>query len=165
MSELQQLVDARAGGTQSDLYLTFTIGEEVYGIGIGCVKEIIGLQPIAEIPDLPEHVKGVINLRGSIIPVMDVRLRFGKPTIQYDSRTCIIVVDAAGAQVGLIVDRVSEVAAIPEGEIVPPPAINRREAGYIRGLGKNGSEIKRLLDLEILLGGEAVILNEGAFVQ
>ena len=164
MSGLQQLVDVRAGEEQSGLYLTFTIEDEIYGIGIEWVKEIIGFQPIAEIPDLPEHVKGVINLRGTIIPVMDVRLRFGKPAAQYDSRTCIIVVDA-GSPIGLIVDRISEVAAIPEDEIAPPPAFNRREGGYIKGLGKGGGEIKRILDLRILLGGGAATLDEGARVR
>lgn len=87
---------------RDDLYLTFSIGGEVYGIGIDNVREIIGIQPIAVVPEFPEHIKGVINLRGKIIPVMDVRLRFKKMEQPYDSRTCIIVVDIAGTPMGLI---------------------------------------------------------------
>ena len=160
---MQQVVDAEGRGerdTQDDLYLTFTIGSEVYGIGIEFVKEIIGIQSIAEIPDFPEHIRGVINLRGKIIPVMDVRLRFRKPAQGYDARTCIIVVDILGTSIGLIVDRVAEVVAIPEQEIAPPPEINRREAGYIQGIGKAGGEIKRLLDLRILLSSETAALKQ-----
>lgn len=155
---MQQLVrtDGRAEqDTQDGLYLTFTIGNEVYGIGIEYVKEIIGIQPIAEIPDLPEHMRGVINLRGTVVPVMDMRLRFRKPALAYDARTCIIVVDIRGNPVGLIVDRVAEVVAIPEREIAAPPEISRREGSYLRGFGKAGGEITRLLDLSILLNDEA----------
>jgi purine-binding chemotaxis protein CheW len=159
---VQQLMDAdslRTGESRDDLYLTFTIDNEVYGIGIACVKEIIGIQPIAVVPGFPEHIKGVINLRGKIIPVMDMRLRFRKAALEYDSRTCIIVVDVSGASIGLIVDRVSEVAAIPESEIAPPPSINHRGLAYLQGLGKANGEITRLLDLQILLSDEAEALK------
>jgi purine-binding chemotaxis protein CheW len=162
MLEVQQAADMEdrdERDAQDDLYLTFTIGSEVYGIGIEFVKEIIGIQPIAEIPDFPEHIRGVINLRGKIIPVMDVRLRFRKPMQAYDTRTCIIVVDISSTSIGLIVDRVAEVVAIPAEEIAPPPEINRREAGYIQGFGKAGGEIKRLLDLRILLSDETSALK------
>jgi purine-binding chemotaxis protein CheW len=91
---------------------------------------------------------------------MDIRLRFRKPALSYDARTCIIVVDISGTSIGLIVDRVAEVVAIPEQDIAPPPEINRREAGYIQGFGKAGGEIKRLLDLRILLNDETVALNQ-----
>lgn len=160
---MQQIVDPKGSNerdAQDDLYLTFTIGSEVYGIGIEYVKETIGIQPIAEIPDFPEHVRGVINLRGKIIPVMDVRLRFRKPALAYDARTCIIVVDILDTSIGLIVDRVAEVVAIPAQEIAAPPEINRRETGYIQGFGKAGGEIKRLLDLKILLGDETAALEQ-----
>ena len=163
MSEVQQAVNAEAleeRDAQNDLYLTFTIGNEVYGIGIEFVKEIIGIQPIAEIPDFPDHIRGVINLRGKIIPVMDVRLRFKKPLQAYDTRTCIIVVDILSTSIGLIVDRVAEVVVIPEEEIAPPPEINRRDTGIIRGFGKAGGEIKRLLDLSILLSDETAAVRQ-----
>ena len=141
--------------TQEGLYLTFLIGEEVFGIGIEYVKEIIGVQPITRIPDFPDHIRGVINLRGKIIPVMDVRLRFKKPEQPYDTRTCIIVVDIFHNSIGLIVDRVAEVIAIPEGDIAAPPEINRQAGSYIKGFGKVGGEIKLLLDCGVLLGDEA----------
>ena len=148
------------GEIRDDLYLTFSIGGEVYGIGIDCVKEIIGIQPIAVIPEFPEHIRGVINLRGKIIPVMDVRLRFKMAEQPYDSRTCIIVVDLFGASMGLIVDRVAEVVAIPESEIAPPPKVGQRENGYLRGFGKTGGGITRLLDIEIFLSDTAAALKE-----
>lgn len=141
--------------TQEGLYLTFFIGEEVFGIGIEYVKEIIGIQPITRIPEFPDHIKGVINLRGKIIPVMDVRLRFKKPEQPYDTRTCIIVVDIFSNSIGLIVDRVAEVIAIPESEIAAPPEINRQAGSYIKGFGKVGGEIKLLLDCGVLLRDEA----------
>jgi purine-binding chemotaxis protein CheW len=150
----------RVEGCGDDLYLIFSIGNEVYGIGIACVKEIIGIQPIAVVPGFPEHVRGVINLREKIIPVMDMRIRFKMPALEYDSRTCIIVVEISDTLVGQIVDGVSEVAAIPESEIAPPPSINRRDAGYLQGLGKMNGKISRLLDLEILLRGEVEALKQ-----
>ena len=143
---------------QDDLYLTFSIGDEVFGIGIEYVKEIIGIQPITSVPDFPESIRGVINLRGRIVPVMDVRLRFHKPNLEYDARTCIIVVDIANALIGLIVDRVAEVVAIPE--IAAPPEIGGRETGYIKGFGKIGGEIKLLLDCEILLQNDVQAIKQ-----
>ena len=146
--------------TQENLYLTFLLGEDTFGIGISYVKEIIGIMPITAIPEFPDHIKGVINLRGRIIPVMDVRLRFKRPQIEYDSRTCIIVVEILETSIGLIVDRVAEVVAIPEREIAAPPEINRRESGYIQGFGKVGNEIKLLLDCNVLLSNEAKMVNK-----
>lgn len=155
MQELAPVESYGIEDTQEGLYLTFLIGEEVFGIGIEYVKEIIGIQPITKIPDFPDHIKGVINLRGKIIPVMDVRLRFKKPEQPYDTRTCIIVVDIFNNSIGLIVDRVAEVIAIPEGDIAAPPEINRQASSYIKGFGKVGGEIKLLLDCSVLLGDEA----------
>ena len=158
---MQRLADTEAfdaEDTQADLYLTFLIGDDVFGIGIKNIKEIIGILPITQIPEFPEHIKGVINLRGKIIPVMDVRLRFKKLAKEYDARTCIIVVDIEGASVGLIVDRVAEVVAIPETDIAAPPEINKSEASYIKGFGKVGGEVKLLLDCNILLGGDTELL-------
>jgi purine-binding chemotaxis protein CheW len=100
------------------------LGEEEYGIAIGYVTEIIGLQSITEIPELPHYVKGIINLRGKIIPVMDVRLRFNKEAKEYNDRTCTIVIEVRDITVGLIVDAVAEVASITSENIVPPPQID-----------------------------------------
>ncbi|MGG6310993.1 chemotaxis protein CheW [Paenibacillus macerans] len=138
--------------TQKGKFLTFQIGSDVYGIEIRYVTEIIGIQAITEVPELPEHIRGIINLRGKIIPVMDVRLRFKKPFREYNDRTCIVVVEIRDISIGLIVDGVAEVVQIAEEDIVPPPEINSaQQQGFIRGVGKVGSEIKLLLDGDKLL--------------
>lgn len=132
--------------TQKGRFLTFELGKESYGIEIRYVTEIIGLQPVTEVPELPDYMKGIINLRGKIIPVMDVRLRFNKPFREYNDRTCIIVVDIDEVSIGLIVDSVSEVLSIPEEEIVPPPEVNKTGNKYIKGIGKVGQGVKLILD-------------------
>jgi purine-binding chemotaxis protein CheW len=138
--------------TQKDRYLTFSIGKESYGIEIRYVTEIIGIQAITELPELPEYVKGIINLRGKIIPVMDVRLRFKKEQKEYNDRTCVIVVDIKDLSIGLIVDSVSEVLTIPEQDIVEPPQMNKGFSNrYIKRIGKVGNDVKLLLDCEMLL--------------
>ncbi|MDW7675917.1 MAG: chemotaxis protein CheW [Bacillota bacterium] len=140
--------------TQKDKFLTFSLGSEFYGMEIKHVTEIIGLQPITEVPEVPDYVKGIINLRGKIIPVMDVRLRFKKPFREYNDRTCVIVIDIKDIAVGLIVDSVSEVLAIPEEEIVSPPEVSKSGNKYIKGIGKVGSEVKLILDCNKLLNDE-----------
>ncbi|WP_110463577.1 chemotaxis protein CheW [Ruminiclostridium sufflavum] len=138
--------------TQKDRYLTFSICNESYGIEIKYVTEIIGIQAITEIPELPEYVKGIINLRGKIIPIMDVRLRFKKESREYNDRTCVIVIDINDLFIGLIVDSVSEVLTIPEQDVVDPPQMNRGfNNRYIKKIGKIGSETRLLLDCEKLL--------------
>lgn len=138
--------------TQKDRYLTFLLGNECYGIEIRYVTEIIGLQAITEIPELPEYVKGIINLRGKIIPVIDVRVRFKKDSKDYNDRTCVIVVDIKDLSIGLIVDRVAEVLTIPEQDIVDPPQMNKESSNrYINKIGKVGSDVKLLLDCDKLL--------------
>ncbi len=133
-------------------YLTFLLGNESYGIEVRYVTEIIGLQAITEIPELPEYVRGIINLRGKIIPVMDVRLRFKKEPKDYNDRTCVIVVDINDISIGLIVDTVSEVITILEDDIVEPPEMNTGFSNrYIKNIGKYGDEVKLLLDCEKLL--------------
>lgn len=143
--------------TQKGKYLTFSIGNEFYGLEISCVTEIIGLQPITEVPELPEYVRGIINLRGKIIPVMDVRLRFRKPLRQYNDRTCVIVVEIDDMCVGLIVDRVSEVLSIKEENIVPPQELNAVKNRYIKGIGKVSAEVKLLLDCHKLLCDQELV--------
>lgn len=138
--------------TQKDRYLTFLIGEECYGFEIKHVTEIIGIQAITEIPELPEYVKGIINLRGKIIPVMDVRLRFKKECLVYNDRTCVIVVDVNDISIGFIVDQVAEVMSIPEEDIVDPPQVHKgMNNKYIKKIGKVGNSVKLLLDCEMLL--------------
>lgn len=137
--------------TQKGKYLTFALDDEYYGIEIKHVTEIIGMQPITAVPEMPEYIRGIINLRGEIIPVMDVRLRFKKPYREYNDRTCIVVVEMGEISIGLIVDRVAEVLPIPDEEIVTPPEIHTVSQMYIKGIGKVGSEVKLILDCEKLL--------------
>jgi len=153
-------MDAYEEDTQKGKYLTFILGKEYYGIDIMYVTEIVGLQEISEVPEFPEYMKGIINLRGKIIPVMDVRLRFKKAPREYNDRTCIIVIDIDSASIGIIVDHVSEVVNIGDENIVPPPAINQISKKYIKGIGKNGESIILLLDCNSLLSMEEIeILN------
>ena len=149
--------------TQKDKYLTFHIGTEDYGISIAYVTEIIGIQSITEIPEMPDFIKGVINLRGKVIPVMDVRTRFKLPPREYDERTCIIVVEIDGTSVGMVVDTVNEVADIPEDQVEPPPKSNRKGGSFIQGLGKIDKEVKILLDInKILYDEELESITEAA---
>lgn len=146
--------------TQKGKYLTFVLDNESYGIGINNVTEIIGIQPITPIPELPDYIKGIINLRGKIIPVMDVRLRFKKLPREYNDRTCIIVVDINDLSIGLIVDSVSEVLRILDQDIVPPPNLNKISNKYIKGIGKIDKEVKLILDCDKLINdNDTDILN------
>jgi purine-binding chemotaxis protein CheW len=133
-------------------FLTFPLGNEEYGLKIRYVTEIVGIQKITVVPDMPQFVKGVINLRGKVIPVMDVRLRFKLIEKSYDEQTCIIVVNIRNAAVGLIVDTVSEVISICDDNIDPPPSVKKEDASrFIAGLGKVGDNVIILLDIQQLL--------------
>ena len=158
MAEEEKLT-AEEEDTQKDKYLTFRLGEEIYGIDISVVIEIIGIQPITSVPEVPDYVQGIINLRGKIIPVMDVRLRFRREFQAYHDRTCIVVIEVRGVLIGLIVDGVSEVLGIPETEVVPPPELKASRNKYIRGIGKTGSSVTLLLDWNKLFSEE----DEAAF--
>ncbi len=154
MSDIQDAYLEIEEDTQRGKFLSFIIGEEEYGIEIRYVTEIIGIQNITAVPDLPIYVKGIINLRGKIIPVIDVRLRFHKEPMIYNDRTCIIVVDIDGLSVGLIVDNVSEVLSMAEESIVPPPdARTGFHNRYIKGIGKVANKVILVLDGEVLLQG------------
>jgi len=148
--------------TQEGRFLIFSIENENYGIEIRYVTEIIGIQTITEVPELPEYVRGIINLRGKIIPVMDVRLRFRKKAMEYNDRTCIIVVEVLGMSVGLIVDSVSEVVTINESDISELPQMKQvSQNHYVKNIGKIGNEMRLLLDCEKLLTDEDIDnLNE-----
>jgi len=141
--------------TQKDRYLIFSIDKDSYGIEIKYVTEIIGIQSITQVPELPDYIKGIINLRGKIIPVIDVRLRFRKETKEYNDRTCIIVVDINDMSVGLIVDSVSEVVTINEADVSELPQINRESQNrFVKNIGKIGNEVRMLLDCQKLLTDE-----------
>jgi len=142
-------------------YLTFILKEESYGIGILKVKEIIGMMPITSVPRTPDFVKGIVNLRGKVIPVLDLRLRFGMAPMDYTDRTCIIVVeldkDGETIMVGIVVDAVSEVLNIKEEEIEETPAFGARiETSYIMGMAKVDKGVKILLDIDRVLSDDEV---------
>lgn len=155
--------NVQAGGRQSvkDLagkYLTFDLGREEYGIGILKVREIIGMMEITAVPHTPRYIKGVINLRGSVIPVLDLRLKFNMESREYNERACIIVVEVQGESgvimVGMIVDSVSEVLNIAESEIEPPPAFGGGEMDMenFLGMAKIKGKVKILIDVDEVVG-------------
>jgi len=141
--------------SQDGKYLTFQVGKEEYGIEIRLVTEIIGMQKITDFPDMPGFVKGVFNLRGKVITVIDVRLRFGFAEREYDERTCIVVTHIEDVAVGLIVDSVAEVLDIAEKNLDPPPRVQKgSESRYIKGLGKVDEQVKIILDINKFLFDE-----------
>ena len=136
-------------------FLTFRVGNEDYGIEIMYVTEIVSMQKVTEVPDMPDYVRGVINLRGQVIPVIDVRTRFKLPPRDYDDRTCAVVVNMNSTVIGLIVDSVDEVMNIAMENVSPPPAVNESwSCRFISGLGRVDNRVKILLDIERLLFDE-----------
>lgn len=141
--------------TLKDMYLIFRLAQEEYGLEIRYVIDIVGMQRITDVPDMPGFVRGVINLRGQVIPVMDVRRRFKLEPREYTERTCIIVLQIGDVKVGLIVDAVSEVYKIPPAQISLPPQIKKNaRSRYLMGMGRVGEEVKILLDVNKLLFDE-----------
>lgn len=143
----------KATGEREGKYLTFMLAEEEYGIGILKVKEIIGMMPITTVPRTPAFVKGVINLRGKVIPVVDLRLKFGMDEIEYTERTCIIVVEIEATSgailMGAVVDSVSEVLNIKGEDIEDTPTFGAKlDTEYIHGMAKLDGGVKILLDID-----------------
>ena len=150
--EINQFEEIEEDDSLEEKYLTFMLGDEEFGVRIGFVTEIIGIQAITFVPDLPIFVKGIINLRGQIIPVIDVRLRFQKPEIEYNDRTCIIVLQIRDLPIGFIVDSVAEVDQIQDTNIIPPPkAKTSYHQQYISGIGKVQDKIILIMDCEKLI--------------
>lgn len=148
-------------------YLTFSLAEEEFGIGILKIKEIIGMLPITSVPQTPDFVKGVINLRGKVIPVIDLRLRFGVEEIDYSERTCIIVVEVERSNntvlIGVVVDAVSEVLNIKDADIEETPAFGAKlDTEYILGMAKMEGSVKILLDIDQVLSASEFELLEKA---
>jgi chemotaxis signal transduction protein/ABC-type nitrate/sulfonate/bicarbonate transport system substrate-binding protein len=149
-------------------YLTFGIGEERYGVGILDVREIVGMMPIRTIPQVPEFIKGVVNLRGKVIPVIDLRLKFGMAPMAYSDRTCIIIVEVSGLTgstlMGIVVDRVMEVVEFKEQEIEDCPSFGASlKTDFILGIAKREREVTMLLDIDRILQAEdRVYLSEAA---
>ncbi|OQX27830.1 MAG: chemotaxis protein CheW [Desulfobacteraceae bacterium IS3] len=154
-------------GDKEGKYLTFALADEEYGIGILKIKEIIGMMPITFVPQTPKFVKGVVNLRGKVIPVIDLRLRFGMKSIDYNDRTCIIVVEIAGetgkVMIGIVVDTVSEVLNIKGEDIEDTPGFGTKLAtDYILGMAKTEGSVKILLDIDRVLKSEEISLLKRA---
>ena len=151
-------IDSRAGK-----YLTFVLANECYGLEILKVREIIGLMDITAVPQTPEHVKGVINLRGKVIPVIDLRLKFGMAEADYTDETCIIVVDIGSVEVGILVDKVSEVLDIDATDIEDAPSFGTEvNTEFILGMGKANGRVTILLDIGKVLTQEDVAGVAGA---
>ncbi|HWR16396.1 MAG TPA: chemotaxis protein CheW [Terriglobales bacterium] len=137
----------------SDLHIVgFRVGAETFGVPITCVHEIVRVPEITSVPDSPEFVEGVINLRGKIVSVVDLRKRFGEQHTSTDKKNRVIVVDSEGKLVGLIVDSASEVMRIPHSEIEPPPRVMKDESEtYVTGVGKLKNRLIILVDLQRVL--------------
>lgn len=157
---LQDMQDAQRGK-----YVTFKSGNEYYGLKIQYVNEIIVFQDITAIPESEDYIKGLINLRGKIIPVIDVRLRFKKEPFEYDDRTCIIVINVKSTVVGLIVEKIAEVVEIKEENILPTPSIGKAERSqnrYVYAIGKVGDDVKLLIDPDKLINDDDLAVMEQA---
>ncbi len=142
-------------------FLTFALGNEEYGIEIIKAREIIGLMEITTVPQTPDYMKGVINLRGKVIPIIDLRLKFAMPEVEHTRETCIIVVEVGSAQVGIIVDGVSEVTDIKGEDIEDAPNFKQEiDTNFIMGLGKTKQKIIILLDIEGVLTTEELKMVE-----
>jgi len=157
----------RAEVDREGKYLTFTLADEEYGIGILKIKEIIGMMPITSVPQTPQFVKGVINLRGKVIPVVDLRLRFAMEAIDYNERTCIIVVEIGGRGadivIGIVVDSVSEVLNIKSEDIEDTPTFGTRlNTDYILGMAKMEGKVKILLDIDTVLSQNEIHMLQKA---
>ena len=153
---MSELAEKSAAGK----YLTFALAKEEYGVPVLKVREIIKMMDITGVPQVPDHVKGVINLRGKVIPIVDLRLQFGLPSAESTDRTCIIVVevDLGGRSImlGVIVDHVSEVLNISSDEIEAMPDVGRRfDADYMKGVAKIKGTVKLLLELDKVLSADS----------
>ena len=156
-----QLEKAQQAEARIEKYLTFSLGSEEYGVEILKVREIIGLLDITPVPHTPEFIKGVINLRGKVIPVIDLRLKFGLKPKEYDERTCIIVVEisneASSVMMGIVVDSVSEVLNISTTDIEPAPKFGTNiDIKFILGMAKTKDRVKILLDINKVLTQEEI---------
>jgi purine-binding chemotaxis protein CheW len=169
VEEATRIIDRtiKAATDKEGKYLTFSLAGEEYGIGILKVKEIIGMMPVTTVPRAPSYVKGVINLRGKVIPVVNLRLKFGMEEVSYTERTCIIVVEIRGRResvlIGIVVDSVSEVLNIRGPEIEETPTFGTgTETDYILGMAKMNGGVKILLNIDQVLGAEDIAFLDQA---
>jgi purine-binding chemotaxis protein CheW len=149
MKEANQQIGLSRDGSQ---FLTFQLGEELYGVDILRVQEIKGYTTVTKIPNTPSHIKGVLNLRGTIVPIIELRTKFGMPTIEYTMFTVIVVVVVQEKVMGLIVDAVSDVLDIAKSDIQPPPKFGAKiDVSFLNGIGKSGDKLVALLNMDQLL--------------
>jgi len=154
---MDAIADKKESSTYEGQFLTFALNSEEYGIEILRTREIIGVMDITTVPQTPDFMKGVINLRGKVIPVIDLRLKFSMQEEEYTQETCVIVVEANNSQVGIIVDSVSEVLNIKNGEIEDTPSFGQGiDTDFLMGLGKVNEKIIILLDIEQILSSEVM---------
>lgn len=159
---LSHQIGPTADGSQ---FLTFNLGEELYGVDILRVQEIKGYTAVTKIPNTPSHIKGVLNLRGTIVPIIELRTKFGMPTIDYTAFTVIIVVVVRDKVMGLVVDSVSDVLNIDKKDIQPPPQFGANvDINFIDGIGKSGEKLVAILNMDRLLS-EGVMSENGATVE
>ncbi|HZX33435.1 MAG TPA: chemotaxis protein CheW [Rhodocyclaceae bacterium] len=157
-------ISAVGGPVEQHQYLTFALGEEMFGIGILFIREIIEYGQVTEVPMTPPFIRGVINLRGAVVPVVDLAVRFGRPAREVTKRSCIVIVEVETGkgwqEMGIVVDAVSEVLEIPASEIEPAPEFGARiRIDFISGMGKVDGHFVVLLDIDRVLS-----LEEVAFV-
>lgn len=155
MEQLDALSNKIRFATDGSQYLTFTLGQEEYGVEILKVQEIKGYSPVTPIPSTPSYVKGVMNLRGTVVPVVDLRAKLAMPEAEYNQFTVIIVVKVGDRVMGVIVDAVSDVLNIPRADVQAPPDFGAQvDARFISGMAKAAEKLVVLLDIERVLGGE-----------
>ena len=157
---LEQMSEELEEDTQKGKFMTFKSGNEFFGIELKYIVEIIGIQPITAVPEVEDYIKGLINLRGKIIPVIDVRVRFKQEPHEYNDRTCIIIINVSGTVVGLIIEKIAGVVNIKDDDIEPPPTLSAENGKnkYVYGLGKTPDSVKLLLDPHKLIKYEDMTL-------
>ena len=171
LTEQSQLQLAALGDQSTHQYLTFTLGQEIFAIGILQIKEIIEYGNLTEIPMMPSFIRGVINLRGAVVPVIDLTARFGGKASDIGRRTCIVIVEICQTvddnevrqDIGVVVDSVNEVLEIPGAEIEPPPAFGARiRADFISGMGKVAGHFVIILNINLILSIEEMAALAGS---
>lgn len=154
---MEELLEGEEEDTEKGKFMTFQTGKEYFGISISYVNEIVEMQPITAVPEVADYIRGLINLRGKIIPVIDIRARFKMEPVEYTDRTCIIVIDVKSTVIGLIVEQIADVDNIREDDIAPPPSLGRKDSEqnkYVFGLARTGGVVKLLIDPEKLIKEE-----------
>ncbi len=158
MSEMDSMgIYTDGSDTQEGKYMTFRSGQEYFGLEIRYVQQILRYQAVTMIPETEDYIKGLINLRGRIIPVVDVGVRFKQGQCEYNDKTCILVINVKSTTVGLVVEQIAEVVEISKEDILPPPSLGRGDRAhnkYVYGIGKVGNTVKLLIDPEKLLYDE-----------